>query len=246
MFKLRFPALILLFLAASCKVYHPVEIQWDAYHIEEAKIHRNADTSITNIITPYKLALDSQMNVVIGKNLQALKAKKPEGGLGDFFADLIREEAEATLGQKIDMAFFNSGGLRLPEIPAGDIKVTTIYELMPFDNELVALHIKGAQLYDILSFIAKRGGDPVSGVRFNIKENAPVNITVNGLALDSSATYFIVTNDYLANGGDNMNLLKNIPQQIPGVKLRDMLLQYFKTHAEPVNKTTDGRIQIQE
>lgn len=241
----KYSYLLLLFLL-SCKSYHTTNIQWDAYHLEDQKKHVAADSSVYSIIAPYKTALDSQMNAVIGTNAVALSSKKPEGSLGNFFADAIREQAETLYQKKIDVAFFNSGGLRIQGIPKGDIKVTTIYELMPFDNEIVVLNIDGKILMKILEYSAKRGGDPISGVRYTINNDKPIDITINGVPLDLNAKYIFATNDYLANGGDNLGFLKDIPQELKKVKLRDMLFEYFKTHPQPLNKSTDGRVQIQK
>ncbi len=230
----------------SCKSYHISGIQWNEYHFEEKKNHISPDTSMARIIAPYKNELDSQMNIVIGTNVQSLTSKKPEGSLGDFFADAIREQSEKLYNKKIDIAFFNSGGLRLAEIPQGNIKVTTIYELMPFDNEIIVMNIDGQLLNKILEYSAKRGGDPISGVRYIIRNNQPTSITVNNVPLDLNKIYVYATNDYLANGGDNMNFLKDLPQQKMNMKLRDLLFEYFRTHTQPLNKSTDGRVQIQK
>ncbi len=237
---------VLLFFLISCKSYHTTQVQWNTYHLEQKQNRLNPDTVMSTIIAPYKDAIDSQMNVVIGTNLVALTSKKPEGSLGDFFADAIREQAEMIYNKKIDVAFFNSGGLRIQGIQVGDIKVTTIYELMPFDNEIVVMTIDGTTLEKILEYSAKRGGDPISGVRYFIKNDRPTNITVNQEALDLNKKYTYATNDYLANGGDNMLFLKELPKETKNMKLRDMLFDYFKAHPQPLNKTTDGRVQLQK
>jgi 2',3'-cyclic-nucleotide 2'-phosphodiesterase (5'-nucleotidase family) len=243
---LRRYSYVFLLLLFSCKQYHPASVQWTAYHFEQKKQPVEADTAIRSLIAPYKAALDSQMNVVIGTNSRALTSGKPEGSLGNFFADAIREQAEKAYNKKIDVAFFNSGGLRIQGMPAGAIKVTTIYELMPFDNEIVLMQLDGATLMQILEYSARRGGDPISGVRYVIGNNKPENITINGEAIDLNKAYAFATNDYLADGGDNMNFLKTLPREKINLKLRDMLFDYFKTHTQPLNVSTDGRVQLQK
>lgn len=237
---------LLLFFLFSCTTYHTTKVEWSAYHFEDKKNHITADTSFVNLIAPYKNALDTQMNAVVGKNEKTLFSKKPEGSLGDFFADALREQTEKAYQKKIDISFFNSGGLRIPEIPKGDIKVTTIYELMPFENEIVVMTIDGNTLLKILQYSAKRGGDPISGVRYTIKNDLPIDITINNEALQPNGSYTYATNDYLAAGGDNMTFLKDIKQEKMNLKLRDMLFDYFKSHPQPLNLSTDGRVQIQK
>ena len=95
---------LLLCFILSCKSYHTTAVQWDEYHLEVKKIPLDADSAVSSIIFPYKAALDSQMNVVIGFNTKALSSKKPEGSLGNFFADAIREQTEI-LYRNYEMAY---------------------------------------------------------------------------------------------------------------------------------------------
>jgi 2',3'-cyclic-nucleotide 2'-phosphodiesterase (5'-nucleotidase family) len=242
----KIPALhllaILFFL--SCRSYMPVKGEWDLYHLEQQKINRPSDSAIISIVSPYKLRLDSQMNRVIGHNLKTLSSKKPEGSLGDFFADAVREESSDKFGRTIDLALFNSGGLRIPSIAQGDIKVSAVYELMPFENEVVVMEVEGTVLKKILSFSASRGGDPVSGARYRIRNNEATEISIGGKPLDENHIYVLLTNDYMANGGDNFDILKNIPRQTKNLKIRDLLFTYFEKHPEPLNIEPDGRVQI--
>jgi len=186
------------------------------------------------------------MNRVIGTNKILLSHKKPEGNLGDFFADAIREQASLVFHKNIEISFFNYGGLRLPEIAAGAITVSTVFELMPFDNEIVLMNLRSDLLLKVLEYSANRGGDPLSGIRYRIKDNKPVDIFINDMLIDTGKTYLFVTNDYLADGGDNMSFMKSIPRIKGNIKLRDMLIDYFKLHPVPLNKSTDGRVQIYE
>ncbi len=40
----------------------------------------------------------------------------------------------------------NGGGLRKNDIAAGELRASDIFELLPFENALVALEVTGAQL----------------------------------------------------------------------------------------------------
>jgi 2',3'-cyclic-nucleotide 2'-phosphodiesterase (5'-nucleotidase family) len=115
---------------------------------------------------------------------------------------------------------------------------------MSFENEAVLMEINGASLKKILDFSASRGGDPVAGVRFVIRNNAATEIFVNGKALDETKTYVFLTNDYLANGGDNFEFLKRIDRTGNNLKIRDLLFRYFESHTEPLNYSADGRVQV--
>ena len=102
---------------------------------------------------------------------------------------------------------------------------------MPFENSLVVIALKGEQIQELVDyFIATKKSHPLSGLTFTIaKDKSAKNILVQGQALDKNAIYYVATNDYLANGGDNMNFFKKGIQLYDlDYKLRNILIDYFK------------------
>ena len=83
---------------------------------------------------------------VLAESAQPLEKKQPEGKLGDFVADACLQESCALTGV-IDLALFNHGGLRR-SLPMGCNNVGDVYELMPFDNELVVITLRGANCWN--------------------------------------------------------------------------------------------------
>lgn len=69
-----------------------------------------------------------------------------------------------------DFAVFNTGGLRRP-LPLGNITRGDVFELMPFENELVILTMNGEAVKKLVNFIATKGGAPVSGLRLRIQDS---------------------------------------------------------------------------
>ncbi|HJY12653.1 MAG TPA: hypothetical protein VJ304_07680, partial [Flavobacterium sp.] len=58
-------------------------------------------------------------------------------------------------------------------------------------------------------------------------------------------TYYVVTNDYLANGGDNMNFfLKATDKFDLNYKIRNVLIDYFK-EVDTIPVKTDVRITVE-
>ena len=53
-------------------------------------------------------------------------------------------------------------------------------------------------------------------------------MVINGQPIDMNKTYHIVNSDYVANGGDNAVMLKDIPQQNKGYLMRDAVFDYIK------------------
>jgi len=68
------------------------------------------------------------------------------GSLGNFVTNGMRAQAEAKLGKPVTLAIMNVGGLRKNEISAGELRASDIFELLPFENALVALEVTGVQL----------------------------------------------------------------------------------------------------
>lgn len=204
-----------------------------------------ADNSYKSYLEPFKQTIDKEMNVIIGKASENMSAEKPESLLSNFNADVYRQSATEYLKYPADIAIVNLGGLRT-QISQGDITVRKVFELMPFENELVILWLKGDKLNDLLQDFAAIGGQGVSGLRFEIKNGKAVNITVGGIPLDTEKTYIIATNDYLAAGNDKMpQLAQSEKSEFTGIKVREMLLAYIKAETAKGNviqSKLDGRI----
>jgi 2',3'-cyclic-nucleotide 2'-phosphodiesterase (5'-nucleotidase family) len=222
-------------------------------HAKSSKIEINnstdsiADKNYEKYLQPFKQKIDSQMNVVIGVAAETMRGHAPESLLSNFSADVYRKAASDFLGEKVDIGIVNLGGLRTI-IPAGDITVRKIFELMPFENELVILSLRGNKLNGLLQYFAGMGGEGVSGLRMEIKNKKAINITINGEPLEPEKLYNIATNDYLAGGNDNMVQLGQYEKKInTGLKIRNILLNYIKNETKngrEIRSKLDGRITI--
>ena len=96
------------------------------------------------------------------------------------------------------------------------------------------LKLNGKLLKQLLNHIASRGGWPCAGMQWQIKKlpagqagKTAVNIIIAGNALDENKEYNIALLDYIANGGDECEMLKTIPQQNNGYLFRDAVIDYF-------------------
>ena len=194
------------------------------------------DSSILNIILPYQEGIESQMSEVLSYSVNSLEKGRPQSTIGNFVTDLCLNYTDA------DICIMNNGGLRTT-IDKGNITMGKIYELMPFENELVVLELDKSDYISLLKYIVKRGGEPFSGMSIKInKENKiisnswPVNFE-NGEKIN------VITSDYLANGGDNMSFFKNKEQKKVGIKLRDAIIDHCKK-TDTINVKLDDRIII--
>jgi len=205
-----------------------------------------ADSAMVKKYWPYKLRLDSQMNGVIGHSDIALTKKFVQGEslLGDFFADAAFSEARK-IDPQIDFAIpSTNGGLR-NDLPQGPITLSNVFELMPFENELIVFTLKGEDVASLLDFIAKTGGQPIANLRLRIADNKIAAATINGKAFDPAKEYRVLTSDYIAGGGDGLNSFKNpVAKKILGLKVRDALILYIKGKEalnQKITASLDGR-----
>jgi len=198
-------------------------------------------------LQPLKQQVDAKMNEVIGVAAETMTGYAPESLLSNFSADVYLQAATDAIGEKVDISIVNLGGLRT-EVPAGNITVRKVFELMPFENELVILWVKGDKVMELLQYFASMGGEGVSGLRMEIENGKAVNISIAGQPLSKDKSYSIATNDYLAGGNDKMVQLAQFEKRVnSGLKVRNILLDFIKNETKKGNKIQsklDGRITM--
>jgi 2',3'-cyclic-nucleotide 2'-phosphodiesterase (5'-nucleotidase family) len=175
------------------------------------------------------------MHIVIGYNETLLEKKKQPSTLGYFISDAYLDIARKKVDQNVDIAFMNSGGIRLNDLPPGAITQGKIYELMPFDNLMVVLKMKGSQLKQYLDTLAATEGVIESGITMQIENKTTQKIMIGGKPLDLNGEYTIVHSDYVAM---NTSLLKSIPRKTNGYLLRDAIIDYVEQNNRQGKKIT--------
>ncbi len=208
---------------ASCKtVQHVADVENVNIRVDSAYVSMG---SIDQMILPYKAELEEEMDVVIGEVEEELIKGKLNSSMGNFFSDLLHEEGSTMTEGDIAFAINNYGGLRIPSIAKGPVTKSKIFELMPFDNTMVVLHLSGQKVEELCNRIAEYGGWPVSySLHMNIEGEKATNITIHGEPLDSQKTYHVVTTDYIANGGDKCSFLKSEERENTGVFIREVFI----------------------
>ncbi|MGE5396618.1 MAG: 5'-nucleotidase C-terminal domain-containing protein [Chitinophagales bacterium] len=209
-------------------------------------LNLNQDAGVKNVLNEGQSEIAPVKNEVIGKNLDDLVHQGDKVSiLGQWETDIMRQEARA------DIAFQNGGGLRT-SIMAGDITVGNIWHIIPFDNTLVLMNMKGSQIVKVLQHginNPKYQCLQYSGIR--VKYNSMLSpdkrvvevIFPDGSILDPQKTYKVVTNDFMAAGGDDYTMFKegtnvNDTHQL----VRDLLIQAVKT-TKVIDFKGDDRFQ---
>lgn len=237
-----------LLITIGCKNSYQLKETKNTQYLFSDSTNTAIDSSYYRFLTPYREKMEKEMNEILGSSETTLEKGLPESKLGNFVADACLEIATANYHPsdelRIDFSFFNSGGLR-KSLPSGTITRGDIFQLMPFENELVILYCNGDDVEKLVNFIASKGGGPVGGIRFSIENGKPKNILIGNLPFDHQKKYKVLTSDYLANGGDNFSFLSELKRDDLNLKVRDALIRYVKQRGDqhqPLNIKTDGRI----
>ena len=194
------------------------------------------DSTIYNIIQPYQNEIEEQMNETLVYTKNDLTKGRPQSTLGNFVTDLCLNYCDANI------CVFNNGGLRTT-IDRGDITRGKIFELMPFENELVILELNKTDFIGLLNYISLRGGEPFSGLNIKIDKNNNIIEHSWPVNFDNNETVKVLTSDYLANGGDKMSFFKGKKQHKIGLKLRDAIIDYCEKN-DTIDIRLDNRIEI--
>jgi 2',3'-cyclic-nucleotide 2'-phosphodiesterase (5'-nucleotidase family) len=211
------------------------------------------DPNVLKIIAPYEDKV-RELSKVIGRLEGGLNKTGVGGGtLGNFVTDAVRAQARAKLGKPIVLAMMNNGGLRKNEIAAGELRASDIFELLPFENALVAVEVTGVQLAKILQVVTR---DAQSGAHIQFKWNErdrPEFISAKLVddagkesEIDPNQTYTIVTIDYLMSlKSGAYAILQETKNPTPlNVTLRDAVMDYVKSETaagRPVRSVVDNR-----
>ena len=245
------PAVILLLLTTGTAIFnacHPV------YHLASIEKHSTQvqpgeiDNDMDAVIAPYRDKLQASMDEVIGQCAKTMIKERPESTLGNWFGDALKTMADRTSSKPVDFAVQNFGGIRVSNLVKGPVRVGTIYELMPFDNYLVIVSLDSSALLKLINQMASSDGWPISKeATYVIRDGQAENLRIDGRPVDGTRMYRIAMPDYIANGGDNCDFLKDYPQEQSGELIRDGLIQFVRDETKaghPLSAALDGRIKI--
>ncbi|RMH37309.1 MAG: bifunctional metallophosphatase/5'-nucleotidase [Nitrospirae bacterium] len=210
------------------------------------------DLAVNSLVDDYVRVFAAEASRVVGRVQEDLHGDRllvrtRETNLGNVLADLIRTEFGT------DVALINGGQIR-GSFPAGDITLGDVLAVLPFDSPLVTLHVTGRQLRAALensvSQLPRASGRflQVSGLTVVYDLHAPHghrvrDVTVQGRPLNDDAVYTVVTDAFLAEGGDGYAMFaqaaKRLDHQTP---MRDVLLRALANG--PLSGRVEGRIRF--
>ena len=167
----------------------------------------------------------------------------------------VLADAEITVPEENVVAITNGGGIRA-SIGTGDVTKKDINTVLPFGNTLAVVYVKGAELLEALeasTYCTPKsiGGFPqVAGMQFKVttyekydanaepypgstyygpKTINRVSISsINGKEFDPEATYAVITNNFVAGGGDTYYAFAAATDQFDtGLSLDEVVMEYI-------------------
>ena len=191
----------------------------------------------------------------------------------------VKKTGGVTVDEKNIVAVTNGGGIRAA-IKAGDVTKKDVNTVLPFGNTIAVVYVTGAELLEALeastycSPDSAIGGFPqVSGINYTVDASkaydandttypgstyyGPKTInrvtidSINGQAFDAKATYAVITNNFLAAGGDTYYAFASASAQFDtGIPLDEALMDYITTELKGVigeqYKAPQGRVSYTE
>jgi 2',3'-cyclic-nucleotide 2'-phosphodiesterase (5'-nucleotidase family) len=164
--------------------------------------------------------------------------------IANMIADAMRDSTGA------EIAIQNSGGIQ-NNIQEGEMTFGDLFNVMPFDNQLVTMNLSGSDLMELFTNSAsiRRGILQVSGCSYKFA-NRGFNdydlkeVLLNGSPIVATETYNVTTNSFLADGGDNFLAFKRGRNLRYGLQLRDAVQKYIKKQSQkgPIELSVEGRV----
>ena len=227
------------------------EIKPEEVVYTQLTIDAEPDAEAVALLAPYKARMDSVMYHVVGTAEMSMDRFRPESLLSNLIADVLREAAVEVLGKPADMGLINIGGIR-NSLTEGDITTENIYEILPFENSLCVLTMKGSAMKHLFENIAVRLGEGVSGIQLEIsKDGKLLQASIAGKPVEDDRDYTVATIDYLADGNDGMTaFLQADKRECPdGATLRGLFMKYVEKQTAAGKKVTsrmEGRVVVKE
>ena len=218
------------------------------YHYIDSRYDTGSDWAAQDIIDKYSPQVAPLMEI-IGYTDRLIESRRgPESELSNFAADVIRARAEKEIGEPVEMAMTNYGGIRTA-MPKGDVRVYDIYSIFPFENDIVVCKVKGSKLRQFMDNYAKKGYvECLSGVELVIDNYQITKFNIGGKPLDPNKTYNFATINFLLDGGDGSRIGAYADKVIDtDVLIRDAVCDHIReltAQGKKVDPKMDGRVVI--
>ena len=169
--------------------------------------------------------------------------------LGEYVCKAMTEQTNSQI------AITNGGGLRC-SIGPGNITISKIFELMPFDNFVTTVKLSGKDLKKVIEHglfnpDPDTGDAQFYGVKVYYNRNAPYNDRIesmtllDGTPIEMNKYYSVATIDFLLTGGDQYDFKGAKDIKPTYISLRDMIITQIKQDKDIKAEPVDYLINVQ-
>ncbi|MDU4133254.1 MAG: 5'-nucleotidase C-terminal domain-containing protein, partial [Clostridium perfringens] len=190
------------------------------------------DKNMEDILAKFEADLAPIMNEKVADLSVDLPHDRDTGvsPMGATVAETMRRIVDA------DIAITNGGGVRAP-LMAGTVTIGDMYTILPFDNTLVTMEMKGSDIIKVLEHGIEPdnfGWGQHAGVKLWYTPGAERGEKItsvrlaDGTKLENDKYYTVVTNDFMAVGGDSYDFsaAKNVVDT--NLVIRDEMANYWR------------------
>jgi LPXTG-motif cell wall-anchored protein len=190
------------------------------------------DQAAAEIVKKYEAELEPILSEKVADLDKDLAHDRNEGltPLGIVVSETMRRIAN------VDIAIANGGGIRAP-LSAGVLTIGDLYTILPFDNTLVTMELKGSDIKAAIEhgiMPENFGWGQFSGIKVWYDKDAPAGerITsirlIDGTPLDMDKYYTVVVNDFMATGGDGYDFTNARNMKDTMLVMRDEIIDYWR------------------
>jgi 2',3'-cyclic-nucleotide 2'-phosphodiesterase (5'-nucleotidase family) len=210
-------------------------------NISGSKVPINVDANekqeVSDFISPFKDSMDRAMNLILAESSISMEVGRPSSLLGNWASDaLFVNQTRAVKMSEPIFCLLNTGGLR-SSLGKGPVTLGDIFRIMPFENNVVWLRLPTSSLDKIEYYLQKSGGEPISNASMTNGK-----LMVNGVS-ENTTFIWVITTDYLANGGDRMDFFQDaVERSDTKTLLRDVFIEEAKMQKNLI-VSSEKRIQ---
>ena len=217
------------------------------------------DLSIASRLEELLVPVHNYSNLVVAEassdiSGDAMRCRRKECPMGNLVADAMLANMK---DDGFSIAIQNGGGIRA-SIDKGGITIGEILTVLPYQNTIATFRTTGSVIKEALEHGISATDEfsgrfpQVSGLNFSWNPEAPNGSRVNSIyiyqegdwqPLDLDATYGVVTNDFIRQGGDGYKMFEKVVDANDfGQNLEEAVVEYLKKFS-PYSPYTDGRIR---
>lgn len=202
----------------------------DELYLRSAKII--PDETSAEIVKKYEAELKPILSEKVADLDKDLSHDRNEGltPLGTVVSETMRKVTG------VDIAITNGGGVRAP-LSAGVLTIGDLYTILPFDNTLVTMELKGSDVKAAIEhgiMPENFGWGQFSGIKVWYDKDAEAGNRItsirlaDGTPLDMDKYYTVVVNDFMATGGDGYDFINAKNMKDTMLVMRDEISNHWK------------------